>query len=117
MKNKAGLSPQDIIFKTMQVAIVPTQEQIAARFLINTLKIIDDEHIIRTGRFRNSIVPTKMPVPKDPSVTIASVDCPYAVYLEYGTYKMRARAVFRRASILTNASMNKLRKTSVKGKR
>lgn len=87
----------DLIGKTQELVIVPVQQQIGARFLLECLNIIDAEHIIRSGRYRDSILPITMPTVENPTIEIASVDCPYAGYLEYGTRYMKARAVFRRA--------------------
>ena len=91
------INPKTLFDNTMRAVIVPMQTQIASRTLINILQIIDVEHIIRTGRYRNSIVPKNIPTVENPEVIIASVDCPYAHFLEFGTVKMQARHVFGRA--------------------
>lgn len=96
-KELFGVDTDIILKKTMELAIVPIQSQIARKTLVEIDTIIVQENIIRTSRYRNSIVPTSMPTPENPDVEIASIDCPYAGALEYGTSKMKPRAVFRRA--------------------
>ncbi len=94
---KVKFDPDIVLMDTMDLVIVPVQEQVGGLLLTEILEIIDRENIIRTGHYRESINPISLPTRDNPTIEIASVDCDYAVHLEYGTYKQKPKAVFRRA--------------------
>jgi len=96
----------DIFELTMEKVLIPFAGKLAVTARNAVLAEIDEQNIIRTGRFRSSIQESLDGATLD--IAVNSKDCPYAMYIEVGTTTMQARFPFTKSILRVQEVLNKL---------